>query len=78
MNNIVASLEQLQKQIEESKNKKAQLEGRKEEQLKRLEELVISSVKEGKKKLIELEKDINELDRIIIEKYKLLEEKYEW
>lgn len=78
MDKIIENLEKLQAQIDESKTRKAQLEGRKSEQLNRLKELGLNSVKEGKKKLLDLEKELEALDANIKEKYRLLEENYEW
>ena len=78
MDKIIQNLEKLQSQIEESKMKKAQLEGRKEEQVKRLEELGIKDIKEAKNKLNEIQKELDGLDKSIKEKYHKLEEEYEW
>lgn len=78
MDNIIANLEKLQSQINESKMKKAQLEGRKEEQLKRLGELGIKTIKEAKSKLNEMQNELDKLNKSIEEKYHKLEELYEW
>jgi uncharacterized phage infection (PIP) family protein YhgE len=78
MEKIIEELSSLQKQIQSSKTKKAQLEGRREEQLTRLKEFGIKTVAEGNKKLETMSKELGKLETEIQDKFKTLKEQFEW
>jgi len=76
---IIKDLNELQKQIVEGKRKVAQLEGRKEEQLKRLKvEFDVSTIAEAQKLLVKKETLHGGMKKMILEKYKTLKEQFEW
>ncbi len=78
MEKIIEELNSLQKQIQDSKTKKAQLEGRREEQMNRLKEFGVKTIEEGNKKLEKMTKELGKLETEIQEKFKILKESYEW
>jgi len=76
---IIKDLNELQKQIAEGKRKVAQLEGRKEEQLKRLKvEFDVSTIAEAQKLLVKKETLRDKMKNTIIEKYESLKKQFEW
>jgi chromosome segregation ATPase len=78
MEKIIEELNSLQKQIQDSKTKKAQLEGRREEQMNRLKEFGVKTIEEGNKKLEKIIKELGKLETEIQEKFKTLKENFEW
>lgn len=78
MNKIIQSLEQLAKQIEDSKTRKNQLSGRLEEQLKTLKELGFPSIVKAKDALVSQQAEQSKLEKQITEKYTVLKSEYEW
>lgn len=78
MEEIVKELDRIRKAIQDSKTKKAQLEGRKQEQMNRIKEFGVKSVEEGNTKLQKMVKDLSRLETDIQNKFKSLKESYEW
>jgi len=79
MDEIAKSLGELKKQIEESKRKVAQLEGRKEEQLKRLKtDFDVSTIGEAQKLLDKKGILRDKMKKTITEKYESLKKQFEW
>jgi len=79
IDDITKDLNELQKQIAEGKRKVAQLEGRKEEQLKRLKaDFDISTSTEAQKLLVKKETLRDKMKKTIIEKYESLKKQFEW
>ncbi len=78
MEKIIEELNSLQKQIQTSKTKKAQLEGRREEQMTRLKEFGVKTIVEGNKKLESMTKELGKLETEIRDRFKTLKETYEW
>jgi len=79
MDEIAKSLGELKKQIEESKRKVAQLEGREEEQLKRLKtDFDVSTIGEAQKLLDKKGILRDKMKKTITEKYESLKKQFEW
>ena len=78
MEEIVRELDKIRNAIQDSKTKKAQLEGRKQEQMNRLKEFGVKSVEEGNAKLQKMVKELGKLETDIQSKFKTLKENYEW
>ncbi len=78
MEKIIEELNSLQKQIQESKTKKATLEGRRQEQMNRLKEFGVKSTAEGTKKLETMARELQKLEIAIRDRFKTLKETYSW
>ena len=78
MEEIVKELEKIRGAIQDSKTKKAQLEGRKQEQMNRLKEFGVKSIEEGNTKLAKMVKELGKLETEIQSKFATLKETYEW
>lgn len=78
MEAIIKELNKLREEIQSSKTKKAQLEGRREEQLKQLKSFGVKTIEDGQKKLEILNKELGKLETEIQRLFKILKETYQW
>jgi chromosome segregation ATPase len=78
MEKIIEELNSLQKQIQDSKTKVSQLEGKREAQLAQLQEFGVKTIEEGNKKLEKMGKELGKLETDIQTRFKSLKESYEW
>jgi len=79
MNNIEKKLDELEKEIESAKEDKARLEGMLSTMIKQLEERFgITSVKEVKELLKEINNKIDKTDKELSDNFNELKEGYEW
>ena len=79
MEAIIKDLNSLKDDIESSKRKLSQLEGRKEEMMKRLKaDFGLSSLSEAQKKIDKDDSQLSKLKAEIEKKYNELKENFEW
>ena len=76
---IEKELRKLKGEINEAARERAQLEGKKENQLKRLQDdFGVQDIKVGKKKLTQLQAEKDKLSEMIETDFNKLQAEYEW
>ena len=79
MEKITQELNRLKKSIDEAKKSVANLQGRKDESLKRLkEEFAFTSIDSAQKWVLKAEKELQKADTEIKARFTKLKENYEW
>ena len=75
---IFEELEGLKEEINIAKQEKAEKTGQLNEQMKALKALGVNSVKEAKKKIEALQKELATIEKSVLQSYQELKENYEW